>query len=49
MKTVIDIVNYLSVKSAIYHREFKVWLVENEANYVNIPYHNAVRWFSRQT
>ena len=47
MNTVINIVNYLRGKSSLRHREFKAFLEENEANYANVPYHNAVRWLSK--
>lgn len=47
MDLIIKLVNFLRANSALRHREFKEFLMENEAQYLDVPYHNAVRWLSK--
>uniref|UniRef100_A0A8C4X7H4 HAT C-terminal dimerisation domain-containing protein n=1 Tax=Erpetoichthys calabaricus TaxID=27687 RepID=A0A8C4X7H4_ERPCA len=46
MELVIKIVNTIVAK-ALYHRQFKEFLVEMESEYADLLLHNKVRWLSR--
>ncbi|XP_068107468.1 general transcription factor II-I repeat domain-containing protein 2-like [Hyperolius riggenbachi] len=46
MKPVVKTINFIRAK-ALYHRQFKQFLLDIHAEYEDVLYHNDVRWLSR--
>ena len=46
MKPVIKAINYIRSR-ALCHRQFQQFLLDNQAEYGDVVYHNDVRWISR--
>ena len=46
MKPVVKAINYIRSK-ALYHRQFQQFLLDIQAEYGDVIYHNDVRWLSR--